>query len=200
MIAGFDEWGKDHDETLENVLQAYTQANLKLNINKYLFRCTSIPFFGETISWQGVSPDPRKAQALTDMPLPKTKKELQSFLSILNYLSRFSPMTAEVCEPLPKLTSGKTDQTLNRIYHNLYGKKQLVKRDACMKFYDVAGPLYLEIDASGISLEARLLQVRDVMNCRHDEIPHNAILCLTALMQSGTTATQNMKPFHSYMG
>ena len=45
-----------------------------------------------------------------------------------------------------------------------------------MKFYDVARQLYLEINASGTSLGARLLQVRDGMNYGHDEIPGNAIL------------------------
>ena len=45
-----------------------------------------------------------------------------------------------------------------------------------MKFYDAARPLYLETDASRISLGVRLLQVRDDMNCGHDEIPDSAIL------------------------
>ena len=47
-----------------------------------------------------MSIDPRKVQALTEMLPPKTKKELQSFLGIPNYLSKFSPITAEVCKPL----------------------------------------------------------------------------------------------------
>ena len=60
--------------------------------------CMSIPFFSLKISWQGVSPDPSKIQMLTDVPPPMTKKELQSFLGILNYLSKFSPGTAELNE------------------------------------------------------------------------------------------------------
>ena len=39
-------------------------------------------------------------KALTDMPAPKNKKELQAFLGIINYLSKFSPGMAEFCEPL----------------------------------------------------------------------------------------------------
>ena len=34
-----------------------------------------------------------------------------------------------------------------------------------MKFYDDTKPLYLETDASGIGLEAALLQLRDNMGC-----------------------------------
>ena len=53
--------------------------------------------------------DPRKVQALTAMLPPKSKKELQLFLGIVNYLNNFSPMTAEVCESLRKHTSVKTE-------------------------------------------------------------------------------------------
>ena len=44
VIAGFDELGRDHDATLGNVLRIIRLANLKLNRDKSLFRCTSIPF------------------------------------------------------------------------------------------------------------------------------------------------------------
>ena len=60
LIKGFDEWGKDHDDKLEKVLQVCRQVNLKLNKDTCLFRCTNIPFFCEVILWQGVNPDPRK--------------------------------------------------------------------------------------------------------------------------------------------
>ena len=56
-----------------------------------------------------MSPDPAKVKALTDMPPLKTKKELQLFLGIVNYLSKFSPMTAEVWEPLQRLISAKVE-------------------------------------------------------------------------------------------
>ena len=45
LIAQFDELGTDHDAILDKVLRIYRQANLKLNRDKYLFRCTSIPFW-----------------------------------------------------------------------------------------------------------------------------------------------------------
>ena len=45
-----------------------------------------------------------------------------------------------------------------------------------MTFHDVARPIYLETDTSDIRLEAILLQLRNVMNCRHDEGPDTTIL------------------------
>ena len=36
----------------------------------------SIPFFGEVVSRHSVQPDPQKVRALTEIPAPKNKKEL----------------------------------------------------------------------------------------------------------------------------
>ena len=71
LIAGFDEQGKDHDETLYKVLLVCRRANLKVNKGKCLFRCTSIPFFGKVMSEKYVSPDLRTVQTLTNVPAPK---------------------------------------------------------------------------------------------------------------------------------
>ena len=87
------------------------------------------------------------------MPPSKIKKELEAFISIVNFLGKLSPSTASVLEPLRKLTSSKTLLTWNALYHTLYEKaKALIKDDVCMKFYDETKPLYLETDASGIGL------------------------------------------------
>ena len=95
----------------------------------------SIPFFCEVVSRQGIQPDPQEVRALTEMPVPKNKKELQAFLGIINYLNKFSPGMLEVCKPLRKLTSSKMTWTWNASYQQLFDKaKSLIKAEMCMKF------------------------------------------------------------------
>ena len=48
--------------------------------------------------------------------------------------------------------------------------------DTCMKSYAVSKPLYLKTDTSGVVLGARLLQIRDGMNCGCDKAPGNTTL------------------------
>ena len=92
----------------------------------------SIPFFGEVISREGVHPDPQKFKVLMDMLAPKNKKELQAFLGIINYLGKFLPGTANVCDPLHKLTSSKVTWPWNASYQALFNKaKSLIKADMC---------------------------------------------------------------------
>ena len=71
---GYTKDGVDHDETVYSVLRQCQDVNLKLNKDKCHFRCTSIPFFGEVVSREGVQPDLHKIRALTKMPAPKNKK------------------------------------------------------------------------------------------------------------------------------
>ena len=98
LSKGFNNMSRNHDAAVNKVLRICKQANLKLNKDKCLFWCRSIPFLEEVILRSGVSLDPRKVQTLMAMPPPKCKNELQSFLSITNYLCKFSPMTDEVCK------------------------------------------------------------------------------------------------------
>ena len=90
LVIGYDKDGIDHDGTVYKVLRQCQDVNLKLNKDKCHFRCTSISFFSEIVSRDGMQLDLKKINALTEMPAPKNKKELQTFLGIINYLSKFS--------------------------------------------------------------------------------------------------------------
>ena len=82
----------------------------------------------------------------------------------MNYLGKFSPSTANVCEPLQRLALTKTVWTLNASYQTLYDKaKSLIKEEVRMTFYNETRPLYLETDASGTRLGTALLKTRDEM-------------------------------------
>ena len=141
LVVGYEADGKDYDKTLQRMPQICRQVYLKLNKDKCLVRCTSVPFFGEIILWYGVKPYPQKLKALTEMPPPRNKKEIQAFLGITDYLGKFSPNTANMYEPLRKLTSSETLWTWNTSYQTLFNKvKSLLKDDVCMKFYDKTKP------------------------------------------------------------
>ena len=100
LVVGYEDDGRDHDETVQTVLQRCRKVNLKLNKDKCHFRCTSVLFFGEEISSNRVQPDPQKTKTLMEMSPPTIKKSSQVFLGIINYLSKFSPSMASVYEPL----------------------------------------------------------------------------------------------------
>ena len=137
LVIGYNKDGTDHNEAVYKVLRQCQDVNLKLNKDKCHFRCTSILFFGEVVSREGIKPDLQKIKALAEMSAPKIKKELQAFLGIINYLSKFSPDMSEVCKPLRRLTSSKAMWTWDASYQQQFKKaKSLIKVEMCMKFYD----------------------------------------------------------------
>ena len=125
------------------------------------------------------------------MPAPKNKNELHAFLGIINYLGKFSLGTAEVCKPLCKLTSSKTTWRWNASYQQLFNNaKSIIKADVCMKFYDDSKPLYLEADASRVSLGAALLQLHDNTVCYKGVAPDNITLCPIAFTSKSHTGAE----------
>ena len=51
---------------------------------------------GRIVSKHGVKIDPKRVIAIQDLALPRSKKEVQSFLGKINFLRRFIPNFAEV--------------------------------------------------------------------------------------------------------
>ena len=64
---------------------------------------SSIKFFGNIYSAEGVKADPGKVKAITEMRPPETKSEVKSFLGMVNYLQQFIPRLSEHTQLLRSL-------------------------------------------------------------------------------------------------
>ena len=98
-IWGNEEDGSDHDSAFQSVLETTCKNNLKLDIAKIQYHQKKVTFFGETYTVDGHQPIPDKVQAVTEMTMPISVTELQCFLGMCNFLSKFSPRMAEISEP-----------------------------------------------------------------------------------------------------
>ena len=124
---------------------------MRFNPSKYQFRKTQVKFFGLILSRHGVSPDPAKIEALKRLPEPKDKKLLQSFLRMVNYLSRFDPNIANLTHNLRELLKKGADPKWTDV-HSLDFKRiieTLCKEGKILKYYKPNLDLFLETDASG---------------------------------------------------
>ena len=70
---------------------------------KCLFALAEIDFVGHTVGAGKMSPRDAKVKALLAMPRPTTKKQLQSFVGLANYFSRYIHRFSKLAIPLTTL-------------------------------------------------------------------------------------------------
>lgn len=91
------------DEHLQHLAQVFDRlknANLKLQPTKCHFAEKEVKFLGHVISIKGVSVDPEKTKAVSEFPVPKTPKQVRSFLGMANYYRRFILNFDKIATPL----------------------------------------------------------------------------------------------------
>ena len=59
-----------------------------------------VSFLGHVLSAKGISPNPEKVDKVRDWPIPKTSKEVHSFIGLASYYRRFIPNFAKWSKPL----------------------------------------------------------------------------------------------------
>ena len=75
---------------------------------EWLNRWTEFDFFGEIYATSGHKPGQSKVSAITGMPAPTCKKQVQSFIAMISYLSKFSPRLSELVELIRELPKDKS--------------------------------------------------------------------------------------------
>src|SRR3569832_103339 len=76
-------------------------------------------FLGHIITPHSIRPDPNNLEAIRQIPIPNTIKELQSFLGSINYYREFLAHLCDYAEPLQKLTRQCTSKIL-KIVESFY--------------------------------------------------------------------------------
>ena len=95
---------EEHNRNLVNLMKRARQKGIKFNQAKLQFKCSKVSFFGHTWTPEGIQPDNRKISAILAMKPPENAKDLQSFLGLVNYLTRYSSSLATITAPLRELT------------------------------------------------------------------------------------------------
>ncbi|OWZ10987.1 LOW QUALITY PROTEIN: polyprotein [Phytophthora megakarya] len=97
----------EHLEALDRVLKRCEEQKLYLKLSKCQFCMNEIPCLGDFVERNGVHMDPGKVKIIADGPVPKTKKQLESFLGTTVYVSRFCKDFAQSAGPLHDGIRGK---------------------------------------------------------------------------------------------
>ena len=100
----FSDTFEAHLEHLQQVLNRFEAAGLKLKPSKFHFICQRVEYLGHIITPQGISPNNNRIKPMLDFPVPSTVKEVRQFTGLASYYRRFIGNFATVARPLHSLT------------------------------------------------------------------------------------------------
>lgn len=152
------EWVQ-HLRDLRAVFDRLRVFNLRANRAKCMFARDNVKYLGHVITPEGVSPDPDKVAAITEMKEPTTLKHLKSFLQTCSWFRKFVPDFSKIAQPLTLLTKKNQSWKWEEAQVDAFKKlKELLTSAPILTQPDYNLPFVLRTDASNYALGAVLLQ------------------------------------------
>ena len=110
----------DHERNLIALLQRCRERNFKLNKDKFVFKQQKSKYCGHVLTSDGILPDPANVEAITQMPIPRSKTEVRRLLGMINYLGKFLPQLSDVSEPLRSLTKEQNQFIWSNVHQHAF--------------------------------------------------------------------------------
>ena len=150
---------EEHLKTLEILLQVLDEYNMSLRTDKCDFAYSQIEFLGFYVNGKSLKPAPSNIAKIQECPVPKSRKQLQAFLGMVNYNRRFIQSYSEICAPLNRMTSTKIPFSWTEEEQKAFDKVKLKFHSALSLFLpDWSKPFVLRTDASQIAVGSVLGQ------------------------------------------
>ena len=157
-------FGSTFTETLDHLKQVFQrlrQAKLTCKPRKCeLFR-KKVAFLGHIVSKDGLECDPKKIEAVSNWPVPRTAKDIRSFLGLAGYYRRFIKNFAEYSAPLTELTKSNVPFEWTKRQQNSFDALKSCLCNPPVLSYPTDEDMYiLDTDASNHGIGAVLSQVQ----------------------------------------
>jgi hypothetical protein len=150
----------EHRAHLQKVLDALRKHQLYAKASKCALFQTQVDFLGHVVSGNGIEPDPKKIEAVTSWPKPKTVTELRSFLGLANFYRRFVQGFSKITAPLNDLLKKDTSLAAwTQVHQDAFEMiKTALTSAPALVMYDSKAPTEVLCDASGEAIGAVLSQ------------------------------------------
>jgi hypothetical protein len=150
---------EDHQIQLKEVFERFRKYNLKLQPLKCEFLRKEVAYLGHIITDQGVRPDPKTTDCVTQFPVPTNAKDVKSFLGLAGYYRRFIQNFSQISKPLTALLKKDAEFAWTDLcQHSFLELKRLLSEKPILQYPDFSRPFIVTTDASNIAIGAILSQ------------------------------------------
>lgn len=160
-VAIFSSDFNSHMAHIETVLSRIHQAGLTVKASKCQWMKGRVMYLGHLIGQGEIQPLQAKIQSIQDWPIPKTKKQVRSFLGLIGYYRKFIPDFSHLATPLTELTKKRQPVKVKwtpECQSTFDALKAKSIEAPILKSPDFNKPFVLQTDASKLGLRAVLLQ------------------------------------------
>lgn len=153
---------EEHDQHVRLVLERLRQAGLYANAKKCEFDKSEVEYLGYLLGVDGIKMHPRKLDTIAEWPVPRSVKDIQSFLGFTNFYRRFIDGYAKIVVPLNALTRKDAVEqpfaltpAAAEAFHTL---KRAFTSSPLLRHFDPSLPCTLRTDASDFAIAGVLHQ------------------------------------------
>ena len=150
---------EDHLAKLDRVFKILQKAGFKVNAEKSFFAQSELDYLGFKITREGIMPLPDKVEAIKNIAVPTTKKQLRSFIGLINYYRDMWKHRSDILTPLSAMTSKQAkwnwDTKCQKAFDSI---KKIVSRETLLSYPNFNEPFDIHTDASKLQLGAVISQ------------------------------------------
>ena len=146
---------EEHNTRVCELFKRFAEAGFKVRMEKCSLFETSVPYLGFIIDAEGRKPDPRKSDAILNMPAPKNVPELRSLLGMITHYAAFVNKLRSMRGPLDALlqkdVAFEWTEECQRCFEQV---KNVLISDLLLTHYDPNLPIVVAADASNYGVGA----------------------------------------------
>lgn len=146
-------------EKLEQTLKIAAQNGLNINFNKCKFLRKTLQFLGFIIENGTMKPSEEKTKAIAKFPMPKTIKDVQSFLGLTGFFRKFIAEYDTIARPMTQLLKKDAKFIFGNEQQIAFKTlKEKMSSDPVLRLYNPKAVTELHTDATALGFGGCLLQ------------------------------------------
>lgn len=161
----YSENEEQHLDHLEKVFKRLDEYGLNIKPGKCTFGVSNIDFLSHNISSVGIKPSEEKVLAIRKFEQPKSVKQIQKFVGMVNYYHKYIPRLAELTSPLHTMITNSLKKKVKYLewkeeaINAFESIKQSFASRVLLNHFNNEAKLTLTVDASNVAIGGVLQQV-----------------------------------------